>query len=211
MSSSVPGTAKAAAIATAVVAWGGLALQFWILTDALDLGQASWRFIGFFTILTNIGVALVATATALGANNSLTRPRARLMALASIVTVGIVYSLLLRSLWSPAGLQKIADMALHDATPLLFTALWLLMPHGQLRWSDLGWALVPPALYLAYALGRGSIDGWYAYWFLNPANQTIGELAASIAAILTLISAIAVAAIALDRRLARPGPLPEVA
>ena len=94
-------------------------------------------------------------------------------------------------------------MALHDVTPVLFAVLWMAMPHGELRWSDLKWALAPPALYLAYALARGAIDGWYAYWFLNPATQTIGELAISIIAVLALFSAIAAAAIALDRRLGR--------
>lgn len=125
------------------------------------------------------------------------------MGLVAIVTVGVVYSLLLRSLWNPAGLQKIADMALHDLTPLLFVILWLVMPHGALRWSDLKWALVPPALYLAYALARGAADGWYAYWFLDPSTQTMGELAVSIAGVLLLFTSIAGCAIALDRWLGR--------
>ena len=195
--------ARVTAVAVALVAWAGLILQYWILADTLGPGLASWRFVGFFTILTNVGIALVATAAGLGKDGRLAGPRARLMGLTAIVTVGVVYSLLLRSLWNPAGLQKVADMALHDVTPVLFAVLWMAMPHGELRWSDLKWALAPPALYLAYALARGAIDGWYAYWFLNPATQTIGELAISIIAVLALFSAIAAAAIALDRRLGR--------
>ena len=195
--------ARVTAVAVALIAWTGLILQFWILADTLGPGLASWRFVGFFTILTNVGIALVATAAGLGKDGRLAGPRARLMGLTAIVTVGVVYSLLLRSLWNPAGLQKVADMALHDVTPVLFAVLWMAMPHGELRWSDLKWALAPPALYLAYALARGAIDGWYAYWFLNPATQTIGELAISIIAVLALFSAIAAAAIALDRRLGR--------
>ena len=201
--------ARAGAIAVALVAWGGLLLQYWILADTLGVGLASWRFVGFFTILTNIGIALVAAAIAFGKDNWLAGARARLMGLTAIVTVGIVYSLLLRSLWSPVGLQKIADTALHDAAPVLFVALWALMPHGKLGWSDLKWALAPPGCYLAYALARGAVDGWYAYWFLNPATQTAGELAASIAGVLTLFAAIAAGAIALDQRLGSKQPLRE--
>jgi hypothetical protein len=192
-----------AAVAVTLVAWGGLLLQFWIISSNLGLAHGIWRFFGFFTILTNIGIALVATSIALGRGSGLAGARARLIGLTAIVMVGIVYSLLLRSLWNPAGLQKIADIALHDATPVLFSGLWLLMPHGELRWSDFTWALTAPALYLVYALGRGALDGWYAYWFLNPSTQAPSELAASIAGILALFSIIAAGAIALDKGLAR--------
>ena len=75
------------------------------------------------------------------------------------------------------------------------------MPHGALRWSELKWALAPPALYLAYALGRGAVDGWYAYWFLNPSTQTPAELAASIAGVLVLFTAVGAGVIALDSSL----------
>ena len=205
------GVAKVAAVAVALVAWAGLILQYWLLAGTLGAGLASWRYIGFFTILSNFGIALIATAVGLGKDSRLAGPRARLMGLTAIVTVGIVYSLLLRSLWNPAGLQKLADMALHDVTPILFAVLWMAMPHGELRWGDFKWALAPPAFYLAYALARGAVDGWYAYWFLNPATQTIGELAISIAAVLLLFSVIAAAAIALDRRLGRIRDLVEAA
>lgn len=195
--------ARLAAVAVALVAWGALILQYWILAQSLGFGLASWRFIGFFTILSNIGVALIATAIAFGKDDGPAGSRARLMGLTAIVTVGIVYSLLLRSTWNPTGLQKIADMALHDVTPILFAMLWVLAPHGELKWNDVKWALVPPALYLAYALGRGAIDGWYAYWFLNPSSQTVRELAASIVGVLALFATIAAGAIALDQRLGR--------
>ena len=106
-------------------------------------------------------------------------------------------------------MQKVADLALHDATPILFAILWLLMPHGELRWSDLKWALVPPSLYLTYALIRGAVDGWYAYWFLDPSAQTAGELAVSITGVLALFSMIAAAAILFDQKMGgrlRSGP-----
>ena len=120
------------------------------------------------------------------------------MALASIVTVGIVYSLLLRSVWSPQGWQKVADATLHDVTPILFVLLWAMMPHGELKWRDLKWALIPPALYLAYALARGAVDGWYAYWFLDPSKQGLGELGASMAGVLAIFALVAALAIAID-------------
>jgi hypothetical protein len=77
------------------------------------------------------------------------------------------------------------------------------MPHGELGWSDLKWALTPPALYLGYSLGRGAIDGWYPYYFLNPMLQTVAELAASILGTLAVFALIAASAIAVDVRLGR--------
>jgi hypothetical protein len=39
-----------------------------------------------------------------------------------IAIVGIVYSFALRHIWDPQGLQKIADMLLHDSLPVLYVA-----------------------------------------------------------------------------------------
>lgn len=197
--------ARAVAGVTAGIAAAGLVLQYVIFAGNVGPGLAVWRFVGFFTILSNIGIAVIAGAIALGGDNRLTGPRARLMGLTAIVTVGFVYSLLLRSLWHPQGLQKIVDIVLHDGTPILFALMWALMPHGALGWRDMKWALTPPALYLVYALARGAIDGWYPYYFLNPTLQTSGELALSIAAVLAMFALIAGCAIAVDRRMGRRG------
>ncbi len=192
---------RTVALIAAVVAWAGLALQYILFVRQVGVGLATWRYVGFFTILSNIGIAAIATAIALGGEGRLTSPRARLMGLTAIVTVGFVYSILLRSLWNPTGWQKVADAALHDVTPILFALLWALMPHGQVKWSDLKWALAPPALYLAYALGRGAIDGWYPYYFLNPTSQTMGEFLGSIFGVLLVFGIIAGSAIAVDMRI----------
>ena len=195
--------ARIVAAIAAVVAWGGLILQYAIFAGEVGPGLATWRYFGFFTILSNIGIACIATAVALGRENRLTGARPRLMGLTAIVTVGFVYSILLRSTWNPQGLQKLADAALHDWTPILFAILWAVTRHGELQWRDMKWALTPPALYLAYALGRGAIDGWYPYYFLNPAQQSPGELALGMAGTLLVFATIAGSAIAIDMRLGR--------
>jgi hypothetical protein len=189
----------------ALAGWFGLAVQLVLIVDNLGPALGLWRYVGFFTILANIGSASVATAITLDGQGGLASARARLMALTSIVTVGIVYSLLLRSVWDPQGWQKVADATLHDVTPILFVLLWAMMPHGKLKWRDLKWALVPPALYLAYALARGAMDGWYAYWFLNPSRQELGELGLSIVGVLAVFAIIAGLGIAVDRRLPARG------
>ena len=175
----------------ALVGWAALALQLKLIVDNLGFDPGVWRYFGYFTILTNIGVALVATAVALGRRSPLAGPRARFLAASSIVLVGLVYSIALRSEWNPTGLQKVADFALHDTTPLLFIMVWILAPNGTLGRRDFAWALAPPVIYAAYALARGAVDGWYAYWFLNPATQSLSELAAGIAVMIAGFAVIA--------------------
>lgn len=192
-------TGRIVAAIAGLVGWAGLVLQLSLIVGNLGFPLGLWRFVGFFTILTNVGGAMVATAIALGATSGLGGARARLMAATSIITVGIVYSVALRALWSPTGLQKVADTLLHDAAPLLWLLLWATARTPRLRWGEISWALLPPALYAAYALARGAIDGWYAYWFLDPAKQSMPELAASIAVMIAGIAAVAAVLIQLNR------------
>ena len=187
----------------ALIGWAALVLQLVLITRTLGPGQGAWRFVGFFTVLSNIAVATIASGIALGLDNRLTGARARLMGLTAIVTVGFIYSVVLRSMWNPTGWQKVADAGLHDVTPVLFAMLWAVTPHGGLRWRDVGAALVGPALYLAYALSRGSVDGWYPYFFIDPTTQSPASLLASIAGVIVVFAIIAAAAVAIDQRLGR--------
>ena len=175
----------------AIIGWAGLALQFWLVVRAMGLADGAWRFLAFFTILANIGTAAVATAVAIRGASAWDRPRTRFVAATSIALVGLVYSLWLRNSWNPEGLQKLADHALHDAVPVLFLGAWVAGLHEQLKWRDILWAMVPPALYCLYALARGAADGFYAYWFLNPSTQTPGEMLSGILVLLAVVAAIA--------------------
>lgn len=187
----------------ALVGWAVLALQLVLIMRMFGPAQGAWRYVGFFTVLSNVAVAAIASGVALGFESKLTGARARLMGLTAIVTVGFIYSVVLRSMWNPTGWQKVADAGLHDVTPMLFALLWAVMPHGRLRWGDISWALAGPALYLGYALARGSVDGWYPYFFLDPTTQGPASLIASIAGVIAVFGIIAAAAVAIDQRLGR--------
>jgi len=198
---------RTAAALTALVAWLALALQLVLITDTLAAEGRSfifavWRFLGFFTILTNGLVAIVTTMIAAGRITGLAGSRIRLVTVTAISLVGIVYSVALRDIWDPDGWQAIADHALHDATPPLFVLIWLLSAHGGLAWKESLWALAPPLGYCGYAITRGAADGWYAYWFFDPNSQSLTQIAASIAVLLTAFFAVALVFVAIDRRLA---------
>src|SRR5216684_7000360 len=157
--------------AIAVVTWFALALQFYLLVIQSQAQGASRvrlmaNYFSFFTILTNLLVAL-------GLTLSLTTPHSRFGRLFSrplaasgtavyIAIVGMSYSLLLRHLWNPQGAQKIADILLHDVVPMMYVVYWLMfVPKGSLRWKDaLSW-LPCPLVYFCYSLIRGAAVGWY--------------------------------------------------
>jgi hypothetical protein len=162
---------RIASIVVALSAWAGLVLQF---IDSLQLANnrpftALWSMVEYFTITTNILVALAFTALALGYPVS---PRIVGGILLSIVLVGVVYNFLLRDL--PIGnapTSALANTLVHRVTPILVTLFWIACaPKGQLQWSDaVRWAAYP-SFYFGYALLRGKSDGTYAYPFINVAK-----------------------------------------
>lgn len=173
------------ALLTALVACAALGLQLQLVLSSMTANGATvlfavWRFFGFFTILANCAVVLISAALVFRPGGRFATPRGRLMATTAIVLVGLVYSVALRSTWQPTGWQAVADHLLHDVTPILFLATWLVGSHGDLNRKDVAWVAVPPLLYFAYALTRGSLDGWYAYWFLDPAEMALVALAGSV-------------------------------
>ena len=95
-----------------------------------DLFETIIRFFSFFTILTNILVALYFTSKiqifksiffgqlfSAGTLTAIT---------AFILVVGLVYQIILRNTWHPAGFQRIIDELLHSVIPLFVLIYWFL-------------------------------------------------------------------------------------
>lgn len=166
-----------AAVAGAGLAWFALLLQLALTSQQMaDAGEGAMtalcRFLGYFTVLTNLLVALAftAAATAGPVKRRGWTPRLSLMTgiAANIVLVAIGYTLLLRQIWNPAGAQLVADRLLHDAIPLSFVAYWFFFEAGAgldgrdlLRWT------LWPIVFFGVALIRGLMSGWYPYPFID--------------------------------------------
>jgi hypothetical protein len=119
----------------------------------------------YFTVLTNLLVAVVMSLIALGVR---VPPFVTGGTTLAIVLVGVVFFLLLRGLLELSGGAALADLLMHKVTPVLVPLWWLAFAEkGGLRRRDpLLWALYPLA-YFAYALARGSAEGRYAYPFID--------------------------------------------
>jgi hypothetical protein len=169
--------ARASPALLAGVAWFAVLLQLWL---SVQLGFANGKslpgalvvFFGYFTVLTNIFVALVATAGALSRNPAVShwlyRPSVVGCSTTAILAVGIGYHLLLREVWSPQGAQLWADVLLHYVVPAGALLHWLVHRHREhlAARAALAWCLYPLA-YVVYALVRGEILGSYPYPFID--------------------------------------------
>jgi hypothetical protein len=162
------GAARISAGAIALIGWAGLATQFsatFHLTGSL--ADSLWVMLRYFTILTNLLVAVVLTGIALG-RSAFGSPTLLGGATLAIILVGIIYSLLLRGLMELSGGAMLADFILHDVVPVLAPLFWLFFaPKRALRIRDpLLWSLYP-LFYVAYALARGAAENRYAYPFID--------------------------------------------
>lgn len=198
------------AIIGALAGLAALALQFVILYQNMTAGgatplEATWRFVGFFTILTNVIVTVIFAVAALraNANTGVNAPRIEAAGAVAIIMVMIIYHVLLANLWKPEGAQLVADLLLHTATPILFALYWLIRPHGALKWTDVLICLIWPLAYCIYALIRGSFDGWYAYPFLNPSTTETPQLLVNIAGMTAAFAVATLVLVAIDRALGR--------
>ncbi|HEY6503331.1 MAG TPA: Pr6Pr family membrane protein [Chitinophagaceae bacterium] len=183
----------------ALTAWVALSLQLYILIDntpgnGLTPLGAVGRFLHFFTILSNLLVAvslsvlLVAPATSAG--RFFAKPSSSAAIALYIFIVGLVYNTMLRSLWQPHGLQKTADELLHIAVPLLYLSYWLIFSVKRpLQWTHAVKWLVFPAVYLVYVMIRGAIEGFYPYPFIDVDRFGYGRVALNSAGLLAVFIA----------------------
>ena len=165
MSDGIAGRIFAACIAT--VAWIGLIVQFAELYRVHSAVMSLWMMFAFFTITTNVLVAVVFSCIAL--DRSMLRADWIVAGTTlSILLVGVVNALLLWGLLELSGGSLLVDRLLHVVTPACALLFWIFFARkGGLAWRDpLLWAIYPLA-YFAYAIARGVTTGKYAYPFLN--------------------------------------------
>lgn len=161
-------------ILVTVVAWFAVALQLYLmlLNTKNPIGETLLRFFSYYTILTNVLVAVYGTLLLVKPSGRaglfLIRPGTATAVAVYITIVGLVYNLVLRRLWSPEGWQWLVDELLHVGVPLLFILYWLVaIPKSTLYWKRIpGW-LIYPAVYAICIFLRGAQSGFYPYPFID--------------------------------------------
>jgi hypothetical protein len=167
---------RTSAAIVALTAWFALVLQYVLIIvspgDGVGPLLATFRFIAFFTILSNLMVALTATVACIPSDTSFAAffrtPRVRGCAALCIGITLAIYHSILAATWSPQGAQWVADVTLHYAVPLLYLAWWFaLVPRGELAWLDAVRWLSFPLVYLVCVLLRGAWLHEYPYPFID--------------------------------------------
>jgi hypothetical protein len=192
------------ALIIALNAWIGIGIHIeaqWRLTGSF-LG-AAWVLADYFTVTTNLLVAVVFSIIALLRPGTI-GPRLVGFVTINIALVGVIYMLLLQGLVELTAGAAVANVLLHMVTPVLVPIFWLLcVPRGHLTQRDpFIWALYPIA-YLVYALIRGTAQGHFSYPFINYVRLGIAQVAITVVIITLAYLAAGWAMVLLDKRLAR--------
>lgn len=160
-------------IVFALISWFAIITQYVVMLEnrITSIAETSIRFLSFFTILTNSIVALYFTSL-LFKRNPLRRYFSQPGTLTAITTyitiVFMVYQFVLRSLWTPTGMQMIVDELLHSVIPMEVVFFWYLYEYKkELQFVMIKNWLIYPAVYLAYILIRGHFSNFYPYPFVN--------------------------------------------
>jgi hypothetical protein len=188
----------------------GMSLQFVLMLQLPyhhSIAATTVNFFSYFTILTNLLIALCLFASLALADNGLSRllsgPSARTAVTAYGAVVALIYAVYLRNIGHDHGLERLADQVLHYVTPALFAIDWLLfVPKGQIRWTIIGTSLIVPALYATWTMIHGAVSGWYPYPFFNPGRIGHSETFANFARFALIFLAVATALLFIDRALA---------
>lgn len=206
-------TRSAFILLTAVAVWTGLALQFYLsagklITEGWSAGGAIIHILSFYTIQTNILIAIALSAVLCMADSRCGRYFSRLSVLTAIAVyisiVGLVYNLMLKGLWKPEGHFKLADTLLHVVSPIAYILCWLFcVPKEKIKWKEtLAWAVFP-FLYFIYSLIRGAYIGQYPYPFINVAKLGYGRVAVNAVLFLLVFFMIGFVFIMVSRLLTR--------
>jgi hypothetical protein len=165
---------RISAILGGIIGWFAVITQFFLMLEnrTASLPETVIRFFSFFTILTNILVAIGFSYAATNTSSLLKKFFSKQTTLAAIcvyiVVVGLIYNLILRSLWQPTGMQKIVDELLHSVIPIAFLLFWIIyIPKNELKWVSVFPWLLYPLCYAIFVAIRGAFSGFSPYPFID--------------------------------------------
>ena len=157
-----------------IVGWFAVLLQLYliIINRVASLPETIVRFFSFFTIQTNILVAICFTCLWLVPKSNwglfFSKAKNATAITLYILIVGLVYNVILRFLWAPTGSQKIVDELLHLVIPILVLLYWIVfVTKKELKYSTIFPWLIFPFVYLIYTLIRGAFFDFYPYPFVD--------------------------------------------
>ena len=167
----------------AAMGWFAIIAQLYliIMNRVVSVPGTIFRFFSYFTIDTNILVALCFTFIFLGNKSRLGKFFTKATTITAltvyIIIVGIVYNTILRLTWNPQGLQMLVDEILHSVIPVFFILFWVIfVPTEGLKYKVAFSWLIYPLVYMLYAVIHGAITKFYPYIFVDVTRHGYGKV-----------------------------------
>jgi hypothetical protein len=185
-------------IVCAIIAWIVLFLRFIDMSMSREysgIAETLIAFFGFFTVLTNILVAIAFTAPLLKPSRKLSdffmRPAVRAAIASYILIVAVVYHVLIVNLFDPKGFTLITTTALNYVMPILYIADWLFFAKKRpVSYKHLPYWAIYPAVYGVLTIIRGSLTAIYPYQFLNVTDLGIGNVILNMVGFVTVFAVV---------------------
>lgn len=186
---------------TAVVTIGALVLQTALVIDGASvlaeenppsLGMRLVRLVAYFTIQSNVLVAVATTVLARDPARDGTAFRSlRLAGIVGITVTGLVHFFLLRPLLELEGASYAADKLLHMVVPALAVIGWIAFgPRPRVGRRAIEASLAWPIGWLVVILVAGAATGWFPYPFLDFREKGWGSVIVVSIAITALFGAL---------------------
>jgi len=194
----------------AILSWTAIGAQFLIScsNSSIAISELVVRFFSYFTILTNLMVAICFTSIALFPKNKVglffAKPTTITAVTLYILIVGLIYNLILRFLWQPTGIAKIVDEMLHSLIPILvLICWWSMIDQRVIHWRSIFSWLLYPFVYLLYTLWHGALSGFYPYPFVNVSELGMNRVLTNSVIITVVFLLIGLLLIRINRRIAK--------
>ena len=186
---------------------------YWQVSDRLahNLFRPT-EYFSYFTITSCLlsGVVLVIAGLGVLRNQPETKALtlARLTMAVSMVIVGVIYNALLANAAPDArdvgyAWPVLPNQVIHTYMPIVIFLEWLFTNTGvALKIKSAFWVLIYPLTWLAFSITRGYIQGWWAYWFIDP-QYGIGTMVTWIIAISVFFIVLSLGLVPAQRAIAK--------
>ena len=154
----------------------------WQVTDRLAHGLfRPAEYFAYFSIQGTLICAVVLGVTGLRAIQGLSETKliylVRLSTTVYVTVISVVYNALLRGL--PGDIRDngynwpvMPNEIIHVWGPVFMVLDWLLVAgFSSVRLRAAFWVVLYPIAWILFSVVRGNIDGWWAYWFLDPTDK----------------------------------------